>query len=97
MCGYINLNFYQVVFLPFKRVHWLFSGGSLSDTLRAVDVPIMTDEKCREAYEDMIDDSMICAGYAEGGKDSCQVKYRMTDKLFFQNLQSFALNMHSFS
>lgn len=64
----------------------------MSDTLRAVDVPIMTDEKCREAYEDMIDESMICAGYAEGGKDSCQVKYKMTDKLFFSKLPKFCLN-----
>ncbi|XP_054709106.1 trypsin-1-like [Uloborus diversus] len=47
-------------------------GGSLSETLRAVDVPIMTDDECRKAYEDMIEDSMICAGYEEGGKDSCQ-------------------------
>lgn len=52
-----------------------FIGGSLSSTLRAVAVPIITDEKCREAYEDnMVADSMLCAGYDEGGKDSCQVK-----------------------
>jgi len=48
-------------------------GGVASLTLQKVDVPIVTDTACRQAYgADMIDDSMICAGLAEGGKDSCQ-------------------------
>jgi Trypsin len=39
-----------------------------------VDVPVVSDADCREAYgdEDMWD-NMICAGYSEGGKDSCNV------------------------
>ncbi|CAG7733530.1 unnamed protein product [Allacma fusca] len=45
----------------------------LSDVLLKVNVPIVTDKECCEAYEpDMIQDSMICAGYKHGGKDSCQ-------------------------
>merc|ERR1712038_91789 len=49
----------------------LSSGGSSPDTLHSVDVPIVSDESCRDSYgESDIADSMICAG--ERGKDSCQ-------------------------
>ncbi|KAG8201092.1 hypothetical protein JTE90_028762 [Oedothorax gibbosus] len=47
-------------------------GGSLSAQLKAVDVPILPDAKCKEAYQDAFQDTMLCAGYEEGGKDSCQ-------------------------
>ena len=39
-----------------------------------VTVPVVSDTDCRLRYgEDDIADSMVCAGLAEGGKDSCQV------------------------
>jgi len=38
-----------------------------------VNVPVVTNDNCKIAYgDDSIIDSMICAGYPEGGKDSCQ-------------------------
>ncbi|KAM4735097.1 trypsin-1-like isoform 1-T1 [Anableps anableps] len=40
--------------------------------LRCVDVPVLSDSVCRNSYPDMITSSMFCAGYLEGGKDSCQ-------------------------
>jgi plasminogen len=49
------------------------SGGSLPDVLKWVDLPIVDDETCARNYPDeTILESMLCAGYAEGGKDSCQ-------------------------
>lgn len=50
----------------------LHSGDfSLPDLLHVVEVPIVTDEDCADAYgNDLIADQMICAG--ESGKDSCQ-------------------------
>jgi len=49
------------------------AGGHLSDVLKKVQVPVVSDEECRAAYgESHIKDSMICAGLKEGGKDSCQ-------------------------
>jgi len=48
-------------------------GGHLAEVLQKVVVPVVSDKKCRHAYgHGEIADSMICAGYDEGGKDSCQ-------------------------
>lgn len=47
--------------------------GSTSDTLRKVDVPVVADDTCAASYPGQFDAvSMVCAGLAEGGKDSCQ-------------------------
>jgi len=48
-------------------------GGSLANTLQKVQVPVVSDDHCRDAYgQSEIVDSMICAGLDRGGKDSCQ-------------------------
>merc|ERR1719474_2223175 len=48
-------------------------GGHLANKLQKVTVPIVSDAACRDAYgENDIVDSMMCAGFDEGGKDSCQ-------------------------
>jgi secreted trypsin-like serine protease len=47
--------------------------GSGSDILLQVDVPIVTQQACIDSYgANDITDRMICAGLAQGGKDSCQ-------------------------
>lgn len=47
--------------------------GETSDTLRKVDVPVTADDTCAASYPDDFDAAtMVCAGLAEGGKDSCQ-------------------------
>ena len=49
----------------------LSSGGSSPDTLQAVNVPVVSDADCTDAYgSDMDGPTMICAG--EEGLDSCQ-------------------------
>ena len=40
--------------------------------LMEVDVPIVSNEECKESYGDLIKSYNICDGYKEGGKDSCQ-------------------------
>merc|ERR1711974_280318 len=48
-------------------------GGSLARILQKVDVPVVSDKSCRKSYStSQIADSMICAGFEQGGKDSCQ-------------------------
>ena len=44
------------------------SGAEFS---RYVMVPTITNDDCNINYEGRITHSMICAGYPEGGKDSC--------------------------
>lgn len=46
-------------------------GGGVSKILMKVSVPFVSKEVCSAAY-DGVTDSMLCAGYKEGGKDSCQ-------------------------
>lgn len=44
-------------------------------SLMEVQVPIVNSTECRENYKNyrnVIDDRVICAGYAKGGKDSCR-------------------------
>merc|ERR1712156_790380 len=50
------------------------SGGSLPDILQYVNVPLMTNADCKKTgYEaTSIKPSMVCAGYKEGKKDSCE-------------------------
>jgi len=51
----------------------LREGGSVSDVLQEVSVPLITDAKCRQQYgTSTIKDHMLCAGHDQGGKDACQ-------------------------
>ncbi|WP_051310948.1 serine protease [Zooshikella ganghwensis] len=45
--------------------------GALPNKLREVDVPIVSQQECQQAYYGLTD-NMVCAGYRQGGKDSCQ-------------------------
>ncbi|RJQ69926.1 serine protease [Pseudonocardiaceae bacterium YIM PH 21723] len=49
------------------------SGGTNSDDLRKVTVPIISDANCAKSYTSGLHPATeVCAGLAEGGKDSCQ-------------------------
>ena len=50
----------------------LSSGGPSPDKLQKVEVPIVSNATCSSSYPGQITAQMICAGLAEGGKDSCQ-------------------------
>lgn len=43
------------------------------DKLQCLEAPLLSDDTCFNAYPFQITKNMICAGYLEGGKDSCQV------------------------
>jgi secreted trypsin-like serine protease len=49
-------------------------GGSLSPVLKELEVPVVADSVCSssKSYGRVFDaESMLCAGYVEGGRDSC--------------------------
>jgi len=52
-----------------------FNGPS-SGTLREVQIPVVAQENCKESYKGfrtvVVDNSVLCAGLARGGKDACQ-------------------------
>lgn len=43
-----------------------------------VQVPVRTQQECKNAFRNfkttVIDNRVLCAGYANGGKDACQVR-----------------------
>ncbi|CAG9798560.1 unnamed protein product [Chironomus riparius] len=45
--------------------------GKADNKLRGVLVPIVPQNICRNSYPIMITNNMVCAGFKEGGKDSC--------------------------
>jgi trypsin len=47
-------------------------GGNTPDTLQKAQVPITTDADCSTAYSDFDAQTMVCAGYPQGGTDTCQ-------------------------
>lgn len=53
-------------------------GGQTSDVLQKVELSIIDVDQCRRLYDDQdnygIDDTQLCAGELEGGKDTCQVR-----------------------
>ena len=49
-------------------------GTEFPKVLQTVDLPVVSQDYCRKAYLPYgwkIENSMICAGYSTGGKDSC--------------------------
>ncbi|XP_074029799.1 trypsin-7 [Leptinotarsa decemlineata] len=51
----------------------LLDGGPAANQLQVVTLPTITTESCKTYYDDAsITDRMMCAGYDEGGKDTCE-------------------------
>ncbi|XP_063055705.1 trypsin-like [Engraulis encrasicolus] len=42
-----------------------------AERLQCLDVPVLDDEQCENAYPGMISRRMMCAGFLDGGKDAC--------------------------
>lgn len=56
--------------------------------LQTVALPIVPDHECKQAYGDNLAETMICAGYREGGKSVCQV----STFVLFVKKKKYALN-----
>lgn len=49
----------------------LWEGGDKATELQGATVPVMSDSQCIQAYGSYEPDTMMCAGYPEGGVDAC--------------------------
>lgn len=51
--------------------------GPSSSQLLQLQIPVVSQAQCKDAFKKFstahIDDHVLCAGYAQGGKDACQV------------------------
>lgn len=65
--------------------------GKPSCLLQEVEVPVMSLQACRNtSYSPrMISDNMLCAGYLEGKKDSCQVTI---SEIYMINKMKYMIN-----
>ncbi|WP_433471606.1 S1 family peptidase [Saccharomonospora azurea] len=50
----------------------LFENGPKPGALRAADVPLVSDSECADVFSSFDADTMVCAGWDEGGIDACQ-------------------------
>ena len=61
-----------------NKTCWITGWGALSfegrlpNSLMQAEVPLVSKEICLQVYPNGIEDTMLCAGYAQGGVDACQ-------------------------
>lgn len=48
---------------------------NLPTRLQCLDVPVLDDRECENAYPGMISRRMLCAGYMEGNRGVCNVSF----------------------
>lgn len=57
---------------PFLDLFLLLK-ANYPELLQCLDAPLLSQDQCKAAYPGQITENMVCAGFLEGGKDSCQV------------------------
>jgi secreted trypsin-like serine protease len=50
----------------------LYENGPKPGRLHAAEVPMVSDSACADVFRSFDPETMVCAGYAEGGVDACQ-------------------------
>lgn len=62
--------------MKYKNCHTLtgytkYNSTKYKELLRATNVPVANQQYCNEQYKGKLTQQMICAGYKDGGRDSC--------------------------
>ena len=74
----IKIKYDITVFLHIGQRCFVTGWGRLSNTgpkpkiLQEAQVPIVTAQECRRSYGNRITSRMLCAGYFQGGVDTCE-------------------------
>ncbi|KAI5155816.1 Trypsin-2 [Manis pentadactyla] len=58
--------------LIFSWGNTLSSGTNYPELLQCLDARLLSQAQCEASYPGQITDNMVCAGFLEGGKGSCQ-------------------------
>ena len=72
---------YQIIFKWIKPDIFAISGerGNEANVLQEVDLPIIDVSVCKQSYRNEVEQVNpsihLCAGYVQGGKDTCQGLY----------------------
>lgn len=53
--------------------------GSLTNLLQKAAVSVIDQAACQQSYGSALTPNMMCAGFMEGGKDTCLVRYIMSN------------------
>lgn len=70
--GDSNLSGYDAVAIGWGNMSGVSGQTDYPNALRQVTLPVVTNTQCNSVYGGTITDSMMCAGFFSGGKDSCQ-------------------------
>lgn len=86
----IHFEQFETLFCKFSHIvtGWgrLSEGGTLPSVLQEVQVPIVSNDRCKMMFlragrHEFIPDIFLCAGHDSGGHDSCQVRlFKLIDK-----------------
>ena len=58
---------------PASTLRSLFSTVTFPKALQCLNITVLSDEQCKKAYPNQVDNTMFCAG-DQAGRDSCQVR-----------------------
>uniref|UniRef100_A0A8C9R773 Peptidase S1 domain-containing protein n=1 Tax=Scleropages formosus TaxID=113540 RepID=A0A8C9R773_SCLFO len=58
-------------------------GGTLTNLLQKAQLEIIDQPECQQAYGNGLTPNMLCAGFMEGGRDTCMVRNPNTKMFYF--------------